>query len=302
MAIVYWTADGAGEGGTTPTTLNRWIRSQPAPALIVYGGDVYGDGKPDEFQEFFEQIGGNVADVCETAGNHDWNTKSRSPETGEIPSGYEAFWKRFPPPLSRQPIDETKRGGARYEHFIDIDGWRLIFVDTGPCKNNAWPMGDPSRVAWLRQALTGTPGRAKIVFAHHSRLSRGKHGDVKKVDGLWRTLFDEATGAPLAALTVAGHDHNVSVYGPRPLNDPKEGSVPFDKGIHILVNGAGGHGHDEGWKGAKPDLCFDEDNFCVTRINLIDARSADVDILSFGKNDPPTVAAPDVVRTLPIRL
>jgi hypothetical protein len=45
--------------------------------------------------------------------------------------------------------------------------------------------------------------------------------------------------------------------------------------------------------GTKPDIFADDEHFCVTRINLIDARSADVDVLSFGtsaKTDPVPVA------------
>jgi hypothetical protein len=264
---------------------------------------VYGDGTPEEFELFFEQMDHNVAGLCETPGNHDWNTRSKSAAMGEIPSGYEAFWSRFAPPLSQQPIDASKRGGARYEHFADLAGWRLIFLDTGPCEHNPWPMGDPARVAWLRQTLSGAPGRAKMVFAHHSRLSRGKHGDIDDVDALWQTLFDANTGAPLVALTMAGHDHNVSVYGPRPRSHPRNGSVEFAKGIHIVVNGAGGRGHDTGFVGTTPDLFFDDDNYCVSRINLLNGTAADVDFLSFGpKKDPPAGVTPTALRTLQIRL
>jgi hypothetical protein len=112
-------------------------------------------------------------------------------------------------------------------------------------------------------------------------------------------LFD-AAGAPRAAFTLAGHDHNISVYGPRSRDNPKGPSVAPEKGIHVFVNGAGGDGHYSqdgffglGVSGTKPDIFADDEHFCVTRINLIDARSADVDVLSFGtsaKTDPVPVA------------
>jgi hypothetical protein len=206
----------------------------------------------------------------------------------------------FAPPASRQPIDATKRGGARYEHFHDIGGWRLIFLDTGRCADDPWPMGDPARAEWLRAAIAGGPGRSQIVFAHHSRLSRGKHGDNPEVDELWRTLFD-AGGTPLVALTVAGHDHNVSIYGPRPRLTPEAGSVDFGGGVHVMVNGAGGHGHDAGFRGTRPDVFFDDDRYCLTRLTLNGAGSADVVVLSFGGNDPPTETQPAVLATLPLR-
>jgi 3',5'-cyclic AMP phosphodiesterase CpdA len=304
MAVVFWGADGVGDGvGSVHKAFLQWIRRQPAPALIINGGDVYGDGTPAEFEMFFQQMAGNLTNICETPGNHDWHTRARSPETGEIPAGYEAFWRRFPPPLSQQPIDTSKRGGARYEHFIDIEGWRLVFLDTGPCEDDdsPWPMGEASRMAWLRETI-GTPGRAKIVFAHHSRLSRGKHGDIEEVDDLWRALFD-GEGRPLVALTMGGHDHVVSIYGPRPQRDPSDRSVELARGIHVIVNGAGGRGHDVGFRGTRPDLFFDDDNYALTRITLVDSRTANIDILGFGrgKNPDPGIE-PSVLRTLPIRL
>jgi hypothetical protein len=302
MARVYWISDGGGRGvGSVHNAFVRWIRTNGSPSLIVVGGDVYDDGTPEEFGTFLEQMDGDVSDLCETAGNHDWETRSTSPGTGEIPAAYEAFWTRFAPPLSHQRIDLAKRGGARYEHFIDIDGWRLIFLDTGPCKDEPWPMGDATRIGWLKNAVS-TTGRAKIVFAHHSRLSWGKHGDIRNVDEAWRALFDDS-GQPVVALTFGGHDHNISIYNPRPRTNPKNGSVPFDQGIHIVVNGAGGRGHDLRLQGTRPDRFDDDRNYCVTRINLTGPLSADVETLSFGSSKTPTPgAAPTLVHTLPIRL
>ena len=91
---------------------------------------------------------------------------------------------------------------------------------------------------------------------------------------------------------LGGHDHNVSVYGPRSRSDPSRDSVAFDKGIHIVVNGAGGDGHySQGLfaHGTKGDIFKDDDNFYVTRINLVDARTLEVDLLDFSttaKSDP----------------
>ena len=126
MAVIYWSADGVGDHvGAVHTAFMRWIRTQPAPAVVVNGGDVYDDGQAAQFAKFLQQMDGDLSALCETPGNHDWRTRVASPATGEIPAGYDAFWAQHPPPHSRQPIDATKRSGARYEHFIDVDGWRL---------------------------------------------------------------------------------------------------------------------------------------------------------------------------------
>jgi len=303
MAVVFYSADGHGRDvNGVQGPLMRWIRANPAPDLIVYGGDVYNDGTPEEFQRMLAEMGGDVSKVCHTPGNHCWRTMKLGENGARHPSAYESFWKQYPPPASAQPIDTSKIAGARYEHYADLAGWRLIFLDTGPCKDHKapWPMGDATRLQWLKAALA-TPGRAKIVFAHHSRLSYGKHGDIEEVDGLWQALFDDQ-GAPLAALTMAGHDHNVSVYGPRPRKQPEKGSVDFSRGIHIVVNGAGGRGHDVAWRGTRPDLHTDDDNYFLTRITLHDQARATLEFLNFGPKKAPAITTPAPRFTLQLQV
>jgi hypothetical protein len=299
MAVVFFTGDGHGKDvGKVQRAFMKWIRANATADLIVYGGDVYGKGTPEEFQLMLGDVGGDVSKICHTPGNHCWRTMKMAPDGSRYPSGYEEFWKDHPPPGSAQPIDTSRKAGARYEHFIDMAGWRLIFLDTGPCEDHSapWPMSDPTRLQWLEGALA-TPGRAKMVFAHHSRLSRGKHGDIEEVDALWQALFDD-NGVPLAAVTFAGHDHNVSVYDARPRKNPDDGPVDFAKGIHVVVNGAGGRGHDTGWRGTRPDLFFDDDNYCLTRITLHDATRATLDFLGFGRHPEPQIANPSTLFTL----
>jgi hypothetical protein len=295
MAGIFWFADGVGDVDPTCTTLIRWIRSQ-SPDLIVYGGDVYDKGNAGEFAQFLSQMDGTVADLCEVAGNHDWETNSGASLPDRIPTQYEAFWANAATP--RRPINTAARGGARYDFVMDIGGWRLIFVDTGPIKSKKWPMEDPTRRTWLKQVLTETPGRSKIVFAHHSRLSKGKHGDVGNAKPLWEDLFDAAS-KPLAALTVAGHDHNVSWYAPRPKSG--QGVVPVANGIFAHVNGAGGSGHDEPFFGTDPEW-KEADTYCVTKITLISPTAVDVSVLSFGEDIPPPGTQPTEIKKFEIRL
>ncbi len=309
MALVYWLSDGVGadinlggDDGRTPvsTAMVRWIRSSGNPDLIVYGGDVYPAGDSKAFATFFEQMDGDLTLLCETPGNHDWKDDPSVPPLGRIPHGFETFWASHPE--SKQAIATDKRGGARYEHVIDLDGWRLIFLDTGDYDTDPWPAGDDSRVTWLQNALT--PGRANIILAHHSRLSRGRHGDNDGLDRLWNTLFD-TSGAPRAAFMLAGHDHSVSMYGPRSRNNPKGASVAFSEGIHVFVNGAGGDGHYSqdgflffGASGTKPDVFADDEHFCLTRINLLNSMAVDVDVLDFGTSasGAPTPIAQSLVK------
>lgn len=285
--FIYWLSDGVGDavGNNRASTLNDWIVSQQNAELIVYGGDVYNEGKPAEFDKFGVQMKNNLAQVCETPGNHDWKTTKSSPATGEIPIAYEAFWSTHP---SRQVIDTGRKGGARYEHVIDLNGWRLIFLDTGICNDKPWPMGDSSRREWLRTQVTGVQGRAKIIFAHHSRLSCGKHGNNDGVDELWQALFND-NGAPLAALTLGGHDHTVNTYSPRPKKNPDTGTVDFAHGIHLHVNGAGGRSLDTPWIGEKGDVFSNFEQYCVTQIELMSPQKATISVWGFGATPQPAI-------------
>lgn len=297
--FIYWLADGAGAdvGNGRIASLYHWILGRGNANLIVYGGDVYNQGKPSEYSLFAGQFGNDFALVCEPPGNHDWMTTSASTATGTIPSSYEEFWKAR---TSRQPIDQTKKGGARYEHAHDVNGWRLVFLDTGPCGGQPWPMGDATRRTWLDSQLS-TPGRAKIVFAHHSRISCGKHGDNPNVDEAWRLLFD-ATGKPRVALTVGGHDHAVHLYSPRSREDLKNETKSFADGIYVLVNGAGGRGADSSIKGKPGNLFNFPDSapqYAVTEIELSGTNTAKVRIWGFGNTPSPNVA-PVMVKELAI--
>jgi hypothetical protein len=295
MSLIYWLSDGVGHGVNTrsdmrtsvATLMTRWIRANGTPTLIVNGGDVYARGQDEEFGEFLTQMDGDLTLMCETPGNHDYLNPQETTQTGRIPRGYDTFWGNHPEGL--QPIDRAARGGKRYEHFIDVDTWRLFFLDTGDYDVAPWPSGDTTRVEWLRSHFN--PGRQNIVFAHHSRLSRGHHGHNPRLNVLWEALFD-GTG-PRVAFTMAGHDHNVNMYGPRSKDAPESPSVAFADGVHVFVNGAGGAGfYSLGGllaKGKKGDLCANDNTFGVTRINLIDANSVDMDVLAFGKKgeNPP---------------
>jgi hypothetical protein len=70
-----------------------------------------------------------------------------------------------------------------------------------------------------------------------------------------------------------------------------------------MVNGAGGRGHDAGFRGTRPDVFFEEERYCLTRMKLNAAASADIEILSFGKmKDPPSDVAPALLHRTTIQV
>jgi hypothetical protein len=300
-AFVYHTSDGGGSdgGGERAQVMHDWIRAQGNASLIVYGGDVYQTGLKKNFAKFLEQIGGDPKLYCETPGNHDWINMDGEYGPNTIPVGYENFWAQFPPPQSKQPILTGKRAGARYEHFIDINGWRMVLLDTGALEHEPWPMGNEDRRTWLNAVLRETPGRGKIVIAHHSRLQWGRHRDAPGLDGMWKALFDD-DGTPRAAFTIGGHNHNVSVYSFRDRDLKKTDAT---RGIQLWVNGAGGVGSDDRDHGTPADLYPRSKNhaddprlYAVTRIEVHDATRATAQLLSFGAK-PAAGHEPKVIFT-----
>ena len=300
MKRVYWIADGCGSKvNDIAKVMIKWIRKQADATLIIYGGDVYASGTGSEFNKFFDQFSRQVSEVSALPGNHDWRTAKRVEGAGEIADGYETFWSGVKPPKSRTVIRTDQSSNARYDYFNDdVPGWRLIFVDTSAAGDDEgnWPRGNTSRVSWLADTLRGTPGRSKVLFTHHSRLSCGNHGDQDRLQKLWESLFDGPQERPLVSLTLGGHDHNVSIYAPRG-KQPSQTKPPAD-GISIMVNGAGGRNHNEPEQGTPPEKS-DVDNFCLTRISFLDDRSADVEVLSFGTG---SATEPDVLENLTLRI
>jgi hypothetical protein len=299
--FVYHTSDGGGSdgGGERASVMHEWIRKQGNASLVVYGGDVYQRGLEKDFAHFLQQMGGpeHLKNYCETPGNHDWKNMDGDYGPEAIPIGYENFWATFPPPLSRQPIFADRQGGARYEHFVDINGWRMVMLDTGALEHEPWPMGDENRRTWLRNTLRETKGRGKVIFAHHSRLQWGRHHDAPNLDRMWKTLFEE-DGTPCAALTIGGHNHNVSVYD---FRDRDLHKVDAPRGIQLWVNGAGGVGSDDRGNGTAADVYppSKEDDprlYAVTRIEVHDATRATVQLLSFGAT-PKSGKEPKVILT-----
>jgi len=280
VPVIYWLADGCGKGvNDVARHLTTWIGKQGDAECVIYGGDVYDRGKADEFAQVPSQLG-DLSKVAALPGNHDWKTVS-SDAGVEFPREFDAFWRDHAPPLSKRPLELTKTGSARYDCALRVGDWDLILVDTAVAGEDegAWPKDDAGRIEWLESKLAG-PGRSRILFTHHSRLSSGSHDDQPGIDSLWRQLFDPNTGTPRVALTVAGHDHNCSLYEPRLANSSKK-ATGSKVGVWIHVNGAGGRYLVTHSGGTTPDRKYG-DGFCVTRIQLLSAKAAELDLFSFG--------------------
>jgi hypothetical protein len=145
------------------------------PDRILYLGDVYPRGNPDDFRRWAKPFGGLVNRMAPTPGNHDW------PEAQE---GYEPFWKRVTG--ETPPTFYAFRAG----------GWEVLSV-------NAEHSDYRATESWLRDRVR-PGGNCRIAFWHRPRFSAGHHdGDNDRVKEYWEVIRG------FARILVTGHDHNM---------------------------------------------------------------------------------------------
>jgi hypothetical protein len=180
--VVWAVGDGAAEEDAAERVVEL-IEEEGADRLL-YLGDVYDDGTPDEFTRGYRPTYGRLASITSpTPGNHDWPLHRE---------GYDAYW--------RSVHGATPR---RY-YTLWAGGWQLISL------NSEMPHGRRSRqVRWLRRTVRG-PGDCRIAFWHRPRFSAGDvHGDAPDVQPFWSALRGRAR------IVLSGHEHNMQRFRPR---------------------------------------------------------------------------------------
>jgi hypothetical protein len=176
MAFVYRTSDGAGDSGRDrPRHEAMDAKQRQSITDRVQRRRVQPWHRRISSINFFDQFGRDMSLVCETAANHDWKSTTNSASTGRIPSGYETFWRNAGP--SNQPVDLAKRSGGRYDHVIDLGGWRLIsstVIGCAKCSRiKRWPGATRCTPDFERAPrCVKTRGRRRRLDALHAAVGR----------------------------------------------------------------------------------------------------------------------------------
>jgi hypothetical protein len=145
------------------------------PHRILYLGDVYETGTPDDFRRWADPWRGLVRRMAPTPGNHEWPLATR---------GYEPFW--------RQVTGETP---PTYYSF-GAGGWEILSVNGQHSDRDAI-------TAWLRDRASAG-GTCRLAFWHQPAYSAGKYAPgVNYTRRYWNAL------AGAARIVVSGHDHNL---------------------------------------------------------------------------------------------
>jgi hypothetical protein len=179
-------------GDANPPNSNRLIRliKRADPDRVLYLGDVYPEGRRDDFDRWAKPWGDLVNRMAPTPGNHEWIHASE---------GYEPFW--------REVTGETP---PTYYSF-QAGGWDILSV-------NGEHSQSQSIESWLADQASGG-GNCRIAFWHRPAYSAGKYKDG---DERARAFWDALQGG--ARIVLSGHDHDMQRLRPR------DGIVQFISG------------------------------------------------------------------------
>jgi hypothetical protein len=188
--VVWAIGDGATGSGPAKELAARIAADRPD--RVVYLGDVYESGTPQEFRDHFASVYGDLLDrMLPTPGNHEWANHV---------DGYDAFWKR------------TTSAPTPPWYTVRLGGWQVLSL------NSQAPHAEgDEQVNWLHRQLQRSAD-CRLAFWHRPRFSAGRHGDQDDVAPLWDALVGRAT------LVLNGHDHDVQ------LLDPVRGTVEIVDG------------------------------------------------------------------------
>jgi hypothetical protein len=179
-AVVWAVGDGA-DGSDPARRLARAIE-RDRPDALLYLGDVYPDGTPEDFVLRYQPVYGGLAGLTwPTIGNHEYANRA---------SGYNPYWRRH--------------DRAKPWYRVRLAGWEVFSLNS----QAAHGPGSP-QLRWLERRLAGADGNCRLAFWHRPRYSAGiVHGDAPDVAPLWDAL------AGHARLVLSGHDHAMMRYRP----------------------------------------------------------------------------------------
>ena len=172
--VVIWAV---GDGGVDNEPSRKVVEmiAKDDPAHVIYLGDVYETGTPEEFETFGDVWRPLVKRTWPTPGNHEWPSHE---------TGYDKFWRDQP-----------------YTYTRSAAGWKLISA-------NSQTPDSAAQLRWLREQVAGG-GTCRIAFWHRPRWNAGEHRDEEgAVAEMWAAVKGRA------AILLSGHDHNLQRFKP----------------------------------------------------------------------------------------
>jgi chitodextrinase len=263
--VVAAVGDG-GSGETAETNVVNLISSWH-PDLFLYLGDVYENGRPMEFNNWYGQPGtsgayGQFYSISDpTVGNHEY--------IGSDLSGYEWYWNNVP-----------------HYYSFNAGGWHLVslddvskFIGSGTTSNAHYQ----AEATWLDKDLTASTLPCTLVYYHEPLFNVGPEGSATQAAGIWKILAQHHV-----TLVLNGHDHDYQRWV------PLDGSgSPSPTGVTEIIDGSGGHGHQTSQTTDSRLAAADFTDFGALRLTLNNAGAAYQFVTTAGKTvDSGSVACP----------
>jgi hypothetical protein len=202
-------AGGDGASGETSAAAVTKLIGLLNPDLFLYLGDVYENGSPTEFFNWYGTSStyfGQIRAITDpTIGNHEYLTP------GAV--GYFNYWNNIP----------------NYYSF-NAGGWHFISLNSNAPKIPVTP-GSP-QYQWLQQDLAANAKTCTIVYYHHPLYNIGSESAASYMAPMW-ALFAQYG----VSIVLNGHDHDYQRWV------PLDGSgQPSPTGVTEFVVGSAGHG------------------------------------------------------------
>jgi hypothetical protein len=196
--------DGAG-GETGETDVTNMIASWNLN-LFLYLGDVYENGSPAEFLNWYGTSGGAFFGQFDpitdpTVGNHEYTA-------GQAP-GYFAYWHTPPSWYS-----------------FNTHGWHIVSLNS-----NLDGSTTSAQYQWLSNDLRRNTQACTLVYFHHPLFNIGAEPVPARFTAVWPLLAQRGVDVVLN-----GHDHDYQRWVPMDGN-----GTPSPTGPTEFVDGTGGH-------------------------------------------------------------
>jgi hypothetical protein len=202
----------AGDGASGEVNETRAVNliASARPNLFLYLGDVYEEGAPAEFDNYYGLDGAfysRFRSITDPAiGNHEYLSSPNA-------AGYFSYWDNIP----------------NYYSF-DAGGWHFISLNSN---DNRIGVGTGSpQYAWLKQDLANRSNACTIVYYHHPLFNIGPEGSTAALADIWTLMAQNHV-----SIVLNGHDHD---YQRWVAMDAK--GNPSPDGITEFIAGGGGHG------------------------------------------------------------
>ena len=162
-------------------SVNRVCRSVVCDFILLLGDNFYPAGVSSiddpRFNEGFEKLyGPSNVPVFSVLGNHDVKGNAEAQKNYSLVSNY---WKM-----------------PNYNYYFKA-GPAFFYALNSNCSLLSWKD--------LFNKVKSSDADWKIIFAHHTLYSSGKHGDADIISrGLWQTFFQDQV-----SFFISGHDHHL---------------------------------------------------------------------------------------------